>query len=225
MGGTGSRGGFWNLLTGSQQGALSAIGRVGMFPRGVTMCVEGDPTTHLFVVLAGWVKVLSVTRDGQEILIALRGQGDLIGEIAGEATGYRTATVQTGSLVRSLIVGHDRFTAFLDTSPDIGRAYRHVITQRWNETATMLINRAATSGAQRLAALLINLAARYGVPVGHEIDIEMPLSQEELASLAGSSRATVARALTDWRKRGLIQTGHRHITIISMSGLRKIAVE
>lgn len=223
MRGNGPREGFWDLLTGSEQGALSAAGRVGLFPRGTTMCVEGDPATHLYILQAGWVKVLSVTRDGQELLVALRGQGDLIGEVAGEATGYRIATVQTGSMVRSLIIGHDRFSSFLDSHPGADRAYRRVITQRWNEAATMLINRAATSGAQRLAALLIDLAMRYGVPADDEVEIEMPLSQDELASLAGCSRATVARALTNWRRRGVIRTGHRHNTITNMEALRKIA--
>lgn len=217
------RGGFWDLLSESEQSALSAIGRNGMFPRGATICVEGDPATHLYVLLEGWVKVFSVTRDGQELLVALRGQGEFVGEVAGDATGYRTATVRTGSKVRSLIVLHDRFSSFLDAYPGAGRVYRQVITQRWNETSAMLINRAGTSGALRLAALLIDLAARYGVPAGDAVEIEIPLSQDELASLAGSSRATVGRALTDWRRRGLIRTGHRHITITSMDGLRKIA--
>lgn len=217
------RGGFWELLSDSERAALSAIGRDAVFARDATICVEGDPATHLYVLLAGWVKVFSVTRDGQELLVALRGQGEFVGEVAGEATGYRTATVRTGSMVRSLIVGHERFSSFLDAYPGAGRAYRQVITQRWNETSTILIKRAATTGAQRIAALLIDLAERYGVPVGNEVDIGMPLSQDELASLAGSSRATITRTLADWRRRGLIRTAHRHITIINLDALRKIA--
>jgi DNA-binding transcriptional MocR family regulator len=51
----------------------------------------------------------------------------------------------------------------------------------------------------------------------------MPLSQDELASLAGTSRATVARAFHDWRQHGFIQTSRRHITIVNVAGLRKIA--
>ena len=51
----------------------------------------------------------------------------------------------------------------------------------------------------------------------------MPLSQEELASLAGASRATVTRALSNWRRRGIIRTGQRDITITGLKDLRKIA--
>jgi CRP/FNR family transcriptional regulator len=51
----------------------------------------------------------------------------------------------------------------------------------------------------------------------------MPLTQEELASLTGASRATVTRALSNWRQRGIIRTSQRDITITDLVALRKIA--
>jgi CRP-like cAMP-binding protein len=51
----------------------------------------------------------------------------------------------------------------------------------------------------------------------------MTLTQEELASLTGASRATVTRALSNWRRRGIIRTGQRDITITDLGALRKIA--
>ena len=52
--------GFWDLLTRDEQRALLALGQDKNYPPGATMCLEGDPTTHVFVLLGGWVKVLSV---------------------------------------------------------------------------------------------------------------------------------------------------------------------
>ena len=51
----------------------------------------------------------------------------------------------------------------------------------------------------------------------------MPLTQVELASMAGTSRATVTRALSNWRRRGIIRTGQRDLTITDLGVLRKIA--
>jgi len=217
------RDGFWHLLSGSDQSALSDLGRFSSFPAGATMCLEGEPTTHLFVLVSGWVKIVSVTRDGQEVVLALRGNGDIIGEIAGEATGHRTATARTIGRVRSLIVTHDEFDSFLDTHTRADRAYRHVVTQRLNEASAALLWRSTSNGAQRLAGLLVDLANRYGMQKAGALEVEMPLSQEGLASLAGTSRATMARALTGWRRRGLVRTGYRHITIIDIDELQKIA--
>jgi CRP/FNR family transcriptional regulator, cyclic AMP receptor protein len=214
---------FWGLLNGTEQSVLSGLGRLSVYPPGTTLMVEGDPATHVFVLVAGYVKILSVTLEGHQLVLALRGQGDIVGEVAGEATGYRTATVQATGTVRALIVGHDKFSSFLDSYLGASHAYRRVVTQRWAETAAMLRRRSATTGAQRLAFLLLDLADQHGTPAGAEVYVAMPLSQEDLASLAGTSRATVTRALGNWRQRGFIRTGQRRITIVDRGALRQAA--
>jgi CRP/FNR family transcriptional regulator, cyclic AMP receptor protein len=214
---------FWHLLSDSERSELTALGHIGMFLHDDVMAIEGDLATHLFVLLVGWVKIRSVTGDGRELLLALRGDGDIVGELAGESTGYRTATVQAIGTVRSLIVAHGRFTAFLDSRPDAARAYRRVVTHRWAESAELLRDRSITNGAQRLAGLLLDLADHHGTQAESGTIIEVPLSQDEMASLIGASRATVTRALGDWRQRGFISTGHRQFTIIDDAQLRRIS--
>jgi CRP/FNR family transcriptional regulator, cyclic AMP receptor protein len=215
--------GFWDLLTRDEQSVLWALGRDKEYPPGATLCVEGDPATHVFILLDGWVKILSAAEDGREPALALRGAGDIVGEVAGQTTGQRNATMLAIVTVRALIVGYDRFSSFLDGSRGGGRAYRRVLTYRWGDAEARLRSRAMTNGAQRLAALLLDLAERHGGRAEGVIEIALPLSQEELASLAGTSRATVARALTGWRQRGLIRTGQRRITLTDVPGLRQAA--
>ena len=223
MQGMGSDQEFWALLTRGEQGVLSALGRISVFPSGATMCVEGEPTTHVFVLVSGWVKILSVTSGGRELVLALRGKGDIIGEIAGATTGRRTATVKSIGTVRALIVPYDKFGSFLDSNPGADRAYRRVVTRKWNDADTRLRSRADTTGAQRLARLLLELADRYASYAHGIRDVAMPLSQEELGSLVGASRATVTRALNNWRRRGFVRTGQRRITIVDEAGLQQVA--
>lgn len=219
MGGTG----FWHLLTEPERAVLSARGRNTAFPPRSTMCVEGEPATHLFVLTSGWVKVTGNTRDGREHVLAVRGSGDVVGELAAEAAGVRTATMRTISKVGALIVPHTVFTEFLDATPSANRAYRQALTQRWGQAASLLLARSGTTGAQRLAWTLLDLAGRHGVQAEGTVRIEIPLSQEELASLAGVSRATATRALARWRRRGLVQTSRRSIIITSPDDLRHVA--
>ena len=223
MQGTGSDQGFWALLTRNEQDTLARLGLPRDYPAGTIICHQGDPTTHVFCLMAGLVKIVSSTTDGHQIVLALRGEGDIVGEVAGETTGRRNATIQAVDDVRALIVPYSRFDPFLESSPGAGRAYRHVLTQRWNDADTMLRSRAVTTGAQRLARRLVDLAERYGHPVDGRTHLAMPLTQDELASLVGTSRATVTRAFANWRKRGFIRTGQRHITILDETGLLKVA--
>jgi CRP-like cAMP-binding protein len=223
MQGMGSGQGFWALLSHDQRHILSDLGLPRDYSAGATICLEGDPSTHVFILVTGLVKVLSSTNDGHDIVLALRGEGDIVGEVAGETTGRRNATIRAVDAVRALIVPHGRFNSFLESNPGAGRAYRRVVAQRWNDADMTLRSRAVTTGAQRLAGLLLDLAHRYGNPADGAIQLVLPLTQDELASLVGTSRATVTRALNNWRKRGFILTGQRHVTILDEASLRKIA--
>ena len=214
--GTGPAQGFWPLLSDDERTVLAGLGRTTVYPPGTVMCVEGDPATHVFVLVDGWVKIVGVTSDGHELTLALRGRGDTVGEVAGETTGHRNATVQAVGTVRALVVPYERFSSFLDAHDGADRAYRRMVTRRWNDAESMLRARSVTSGAQRLATLLLELA-------DSEFQTAMTLTQEELASLTGASRATVTRALSNWRRRGIIRTGQRDITITDLGALRKIA--
>jgi CRP/FNR family transcriptional regulator, cyclic AMP receptor protein len=220
---SGSGRGFWDLLPDEERRTLWSLGPEREYPPGMVLCVEGDPATHVFILLDGWVKIFSVTGDGRESTLALRSPGDIVGEMAGETIGRRNATVQAMVTVRALIVGFDRFSSFLDTHQGGSRAYRHVMVYRWRDADAMLRIRTVTNGAQRLAGLLLSLAERLGGQPEGVIEIALPLSQDELASLAGTSRATVARALNGWRRRGLVRTGQRRITLTDVPGLRRIA--
>jgi CRP/FNR family cyclic AMP-dependent transcriptional regulator len=214
--GTGTAQGFWPLLSDDERTVLAGLGRTNVYPPGAVMFVEGDPSTHVFVLVDGWVKIVGVTSDGHELTLALRGRGDSVGEVAGETTGYRSATVQAVGTVRALIVPYERFSSFLDSHDGADRAYRRMVTRRWNDAESMLRARSVTNGAQRLAGLLLELA-------DSELQTAMTLTQEELASLTGASRATVTRALSNWRRRGIIRTGQRDIAITDLGALRKIA--
>lgn len=203
--------GFWGMLGDSDREALKAAARLRVFPDKGMLCLEGDATTHVFILLKGWVKIITSAGDGRERLASLRGDGDIVGDIA-RVTGYRTATVQAIGTVRTLIVGAEQFGTFLDSHANAARAYRHVMTEHERAAHSAQRSMALASGPQRLAALLLGLDGA-----------DLPLSQEELASLTGSSRSTVTRALHDWRSRRIIATRQRRVTILDDAALRRIA--
>jgi CRP/FNR family transcriptional regulator, cyclic AMP receptor protein len=214
--------GFWGLLGGREQEALRAAAKPRAFQDGAMLCMEGEPSTHLFILLSGWVKVITVSGEGRESVVALRGDGDIVGEVA-QVTGYRTATVRATGTVRTLIVAADQFGMFLDAHPNAARAYRRIMTEYERAAHESQRSQALSSGPRRLACLLLDLADQHGERINGGIATALPLSQEELASLIGSSRSTVTRALSDWRSRRVITTQQRHITILDQATLLRIA--
>jgi CRP/FNR family transcriptional regulator, cyclic AMP receptor protein len=214
---------FLELLTVSDREALLAAGRPQAYKAGAALCMEGEPTTHVFILISGWVKVITVTRDGREMLAVLRGSGDVVGEIAGQVTGYRTAAIRAIGTVRALIVSTEQFGEFLDTHPSAGHAHRRLMAEQQRIAYEAHRGHVLASGPQRLACLLLDLVARHGGAGDSALTAPLPLSQEEIASLIGASRSTVTRALHNWRSRQIIRTGQRNITILDQARLLKIA--
>jgi CRP/FNR family transcriptional regulator, cyclic AMP receptor protein len=214
--------GFWASLADADRAALQAQGRAATYARGTPLCMEGDPSTHVLVLLAGWTKVISATLEGHEMVLALRGPGDVVGELATDLGGHRTATVRALMPVQALLISADRFNRFLEAHPGATRVYRRVMAERQHELDQNLRTRVESSGAQRLARLLLELAERCGQVTGNGVTLAVPLSQTDLASLVGVSRATVTRALHGWRERKLVTTQHGRMTIVDSATLRRI---
>ena len=214
--------GFWTSLSDGDRAALSERGHESVFARGTPLCREGDPSTHVLVLLSGWAKVFSSTEEGHEMVLALRGPGDVIGELATDLGGCRTATVLALVRVEALLIGADRFNAFLEDHPGAVRVYRRVMAERQHEMGQNLRTRMESSGAQRLARLLLDLAVRCGYVTDNGVILAVPLSQADLASWVGVSRATVTRALREWRERKLVSTRQGRMTIVDPVALRRI---
>jgi CRP-like cAMP-binding protein len=177
----------------------------------------------VFILVSGWVKVITVTRDGREMLEDLRGAGDVIGEIAGQVTGYRTATIRAAGTVQALIMSAEQFGEFLDARPGAAQAHRRVMAEGQQAAFEARRSHVLASGPQRLARFLLDLVARQGQAGDIAHGASLPLSQEEIASLIGASRSTVTRALHDWRSRRIIHTSQRRVTILDQERLRRIA--
>jgi CRP-like cAMP-binding protein len=214
---------FWRLLGDREREAITAAAKSWVFPAGAVLCMEGEPSTHVFILLSGWIKVISVTSEGREILEALCGEGDVVGEIAGQVTGYRTATVRAIGTVQTLIIGAEQFGELLDAYSGAAHAHRRATAEHQRAAYESHRNQILSSGSRRLACLLLDLAEQDGELSGSALTTVLPLSQEELASLIGASRSTVTRALSNWRSRHMIRTHQRHITILDLTKLRRVA--
>ncbi|WP_019633878.1 Crp/Fnr family transcriptional regulator [Actinomadura atramentaria] len=225
---------FWTALDEPRRAALRAAGRSRPYPARAPLCVQGDASDHVVVVESGWAKVTSATADGRDVVLAVRGPGDLVCESAVLGSRERSATVTALGPLRGLVVPAGRFTAFLDANPALWRLVSGTVVGRLDAADRRVRAQASARGPQRLALLLAELAALSEAsepsaagprarPPGGAVTIAPPLSQEELGSWMDASRETVARALNELRRRGLVETGWRRITVLDPGRLRAFA--
>jgi CRP/FNR family transcriptional regulator, cyclic AMP receptor protein len=223
---TESRTSFWRELTPTENLALQRIGTSRRFVRGDVVFREDDPATHVMILRSGYLKVSRHNNHGFEFVLAFRGPGDIVGERAGFDLVSRSATVCALGRVDALVVPAGRFAAFLATNPNASRALHRVLARRLVEADLSRVASGASTVAQQVAALLLRLTELYGerAPDGG-VQLGLPLSQEDLAGCLGVSRRAVARAMENWRSRGLVLTGRRKVVVRDAAALRRIAGE
>ncbi|TDD08717.1 Crp/Fnr family transcriptional regulator [Nonomuraea deserti] len=212
---------FLSLLTDDEVAALRSAGRLRRWDRGTTVITEGDTSDWVLVLLEGRVKVSSHTSSGNEVVLAVRGPGGLIGEQSAIDGSPRSATVTTLEPVTGVVVRD--FVSFLESHGRVAVLLMKLVSERLRDSDRKRIEYGAFDTTGRVATRLLELAERYGEQTDAGVRVALPLSQDELAGWTGSSREAVSKALRTLRDRGLIETGRRRVIIHDVEGLRQRA--
>ena len=202
---------------------LQGLGRRRQFRKTSPILVEGEASDRVVVIISGRVKVSLNTDDGKEALLALRGPGDLLGELSFLDGEPRSATASALEPVEAQILTAVEFKRFLETHPRATLNLLQMLSRRLREADQKLIEFTAFDSVGRVARRLLEVAERYGKQQEEGIRINLPLSQAELAGWIGSSREAVSKALGTLRQLDCIETRRRGITILDMRGLPRRA--
>lgn len=217
---------FWNALADPEREALAAAGVEEFFRAGSVLYRAGDDSSQVMIIDSGWVKVSVREASGAgEKILAVRGQGDVVGERAALTTQVRSATVTALDEVSAMVVAADRFTEFLRGHPRAAEVLQRQVNERQEEDRARLFSAERSGAERRLAWLLSDLAQRRG-GYQHTADavFTLPMSQQELADWAGTTADAVGRFLRTWRERGIIVRGERsrRLTVVDLDGLAAI---
>ena len=202
--------------------ALRREGHTRKFQRGHALFTEGDRAERVFLIERGWVTVTCTAPGGREIVLGLRGPGDMLGELSALDGEPRSATAVTLSEVEAIVVSGSTLMRALD---DVAASHEliRMLAARLRDADRKRLEFAALDTLGRVAWRLYELSERFGHESEEGISIELPLSQEQLAAWCGASRESTVKALTSLRGLGYITTGRRRVVIRDLEGLRRQA--
>jgi CRP/FNR family cyclic AMP-dependent transcriptional regulator len=149
----------------------------------------------------------------------VRGPGDLIGELAAIDGGPRSTSVTTLEPVELLLVRRSDFTALLEQRPRVALVILRMLAAHLRYAGAQQAQFTTHDVVGRLAQRLLELSERFGVQREEGIEIELPVSQEELASWIGASRAAVNKAFQLLRSVRIVQTRRRRVTVLDVDAL------
>jgi CRP/FNR family transcriptional regulator, cyclic AMP receptor protein len=216
-------GAYWGSLPAAARAGLTAIGTHSTFTPGRVLLAQQDNSRDVVVVWSGMVKAVVRSAAGQQVVLALRGPGDILGEIANISGGPRTAAVVAVNRVNALVIPGDPFAHFLDSYPAAADSVYRTILDRLREADRDRLAAATMSVGQRLARMLLKLAARHGVPAPDGSLVIERLSQEDLAACIGCGARTAARQIAVWRDRHIISTERLAVTVYKPHELERVA--
>ena len=215
-------GGFLAALDDDDRTALEALGTPRRYRAGAALILEGDESKHVFVLLDGSVKIASTAPDGRELLLAVRGAGEVIGELSALEGGStsRSASVLALEPVSARSIPGPEFVDYLATHPEAMLLLVRGLIGRLHDADRRRVEFGSFDTLNRVARLLAEMAEATGRPAGDGVELGVPLSQEELAGMVSASRESVTRALTTLRRRGLVTTGRKSVVVTDVAALR-----
>jgi CRP-like cAMP-binding protein len=213
---------FLGLLSDSALTTLIRSGRARQYPAGAVICRRGDIGDSVLVVLSGSLKIRNTTQDGRDIGLNFLGVGDVAGEIAVLDGGERTADIVALEEAEVFVIQRREILPILTTHPQAMLAIVEVLCDKLRN-ATSIIEDSTHEMLGRVARGLMRLARQHGRRRKDRTRINLKLSQTELGSYLGLSRANVSRQLTELKASGAIEIDGAYIVIIDEALLTKAA--
>ena len=206
------------LLPEAQRATILSRGRRRAFPRRTIVMHVGDPADALHLILKGHLGIRVMTPRGDEATIGVRGSGEVVGELAlvGEEPQQRSATVVALSDAETLAVHRTQFDALVAAVPEVSGWLTELLAERLRETSAMLRDALFEPADVRLLRRLLDAADRFGTQA-------VPLTQDDLAAMAGTTRPTVNRTLNDIADRGWVELSRGKVRLLDAPAIRRRA--
>lgn len=178
----------------------------------------GDQDSTIYFIESGQVKLLMLSPEGRECLLAIHTAGDIFGELclSGLGTRLETATAMEDTVLQQ--IPSSRFFARMDRDA-LFEGFVQYLTVRIADQQQVIANLVTVDSEQRLGKTLLQLARKLGKKDPRSIRIELKISHEELSEMVGTTRPRISVFMQRFRNLGLIETNADHFLIIKENKL------
>ena len=215
----------WRLFTGlpePQRRRLIEASRRRRFGRGEVLFHEGDLGDSVHQIRSGSVAVRVTTSEGELATLVVLGPGDFFGEL-GLLLSHRTRTATAVALepTETEALAYSTFDALRLREPSVDRFLLGLLAEHVDRLSHRLLEALYVSVDRRVARRLLDLVAIYGGTAAGPVTV--PLTQNELADLAGGSRPTVNEILQRLAAQGAVSLGRGRVVVEDRAALERRA--
>jgi len=189
------------------------------FDAGAAVFEEGMPAERFYLLLDGHIRVVRTTEGGDQVIALHIVAGQLFGIAAaiGRVTYPATAMTVDDCLVLSWSTG--QWSNFIAKYDGFATESYKVVGERMGEMNNRLVEMATQQVEQRVARAVLRLINQSGKKTDGGIEIDFPITRQNLSDMTGTTLHTVSRLMSAWEKNGLVKSTRRHIVVTDAHGL------
>lgn len=195
------------------------------YGRDATIVTRDEPGDAMFVISKGRTKVSIQGDGGREVILNILKVGDFFGEMSLLDDLPRSANVIACEESKVLVLKRDQFAEHMRKSPTTALNIMAELSRRLRRADEIISNLALLDVYSRVAHILIDLAKRDGEEVEEGILIRERPTQQDIASMIGTSRETVSRVLSEFQRRGFVEMRGREILLSRKLAAGEVALQ
>jgi CRP/FNR family transcriptional regulator, cyclic AMP receptor protein len=195
---------LFTSLTDAELDSINNLLAVKKFKKNEVILHEEDTSKFMYIVLSGKVKVVQITEDGREILLAIHQAGEFFGEMSfiDGKTSPATILASEDSVIN--IISRDEFYSSIITHKQVLYNLLLILCSRLRESWDKIQLLNLKNASERLKILFYMLSNKYGETTSKGITLNIKLTHQEIAEMTGMARETVTRVLDKLNKEGEI---------------------
>ena len=206
---------------------LDAIKGTAFYPKGAFLCLEGQMPRGIFVLCNGRAKITASNADGKTIILGFASPGEVLGLSAVVSEKPYEITVETMEATQANFIARSDFLEFMKKFPEVGMRVAQQLTHTCQAAFAEIRSLGLShSVPERFARLLLQWAETPSFSRkdanGHTV-LKVVSTQEEIAQMIGTSRETVSRIISDYKKGGVLRVKGVSWTIPDLESIRKTA--
>jgi CRP/FNR family cyclic AMP-dependent transcriptional regulator len=183
------------------------------FRAGEVVFREGDDSDTCYVVRTGHARAVREHADGRQITLATFGPGDIFGELAMFDTDRRSATVEALDEVQALAILAGDMRRLMREHSEISAKLVIALGRRLREANERLARQSFQTVQSRVAGVLARLVEQARAEGNDDPEVEIRITQADIAQLAGSSRESASRFLAVLERAGVLKQGRGRILV------------
>ena len=213
---------FAGLSPGEQDDLLREARSV-RHPKGSAVFDQGADADRFFVLLHGHLRVEKTTPQGQQTVVRYVSAGELFGVAQAMKLSHYPATAVAAVDSIALAWPSSSWQRLIVKYSSLASSALQTVGSRLQDTQTRVIEISNEQVEQRIAHALLRLAKQAGRKVDAGVEIDFPISRQDVAEMTGTTLHTVSRILSAWESQGLVEGGRQRIVLRDLQRLLRLA--